>query len=157
VDPCSGLTLIETLMVLLVMGIAATLAVPALHSVFTETKIDSAATWLMGDMRYAQSLAILTQQPHAVVFDPANNAYRLTDQGGTTVQHPLHKKTYQVNFATLEQLRDVDLVSATFGGTSTLTFGALGAPQSGGTVTLSLSGRQRVIAVIYPTGRVVVQ
>lgn len=153
----SGLTLIEVLMVLLLMSIAATLALPSITNVITEAKIDSAASWVIGDIRYAQSLAIQTQQVHTVRFDAANDTYRLIDQDEAIVEHPLRRQAYQVDFDLQGQLKDVDLLSATFGASSDLSFSALGAPQSGGTVTISYAGRQRVITVTYPTGRVVVQ
>jgi prepilin-type N-terminal cleavage/methylation domain-containing protein len=152
-----GLTLVETMMVLLLMGIAATLALPSFNNLLLETKIDSAAAWLLGDIRYAQSLAIRTQQTHTIAFDAANEAYRLIDQNGVMVQHPLTRQGYQVNFGTLRQFQGIDLLTATFGASSDLSFNSLGAPQSSGTVTLSYAKRQRQITVISPTGRVTVQ
>jgi type II secretion system protein H len=154
----NGFTFIETLMVVLLMGIVATLAVPALDSAFTETKIDAVTVWIIGDIRYAQSLAIRTQQLHSVIFDPANDAYRLADKDGTTIQHPLTKQAYQVNFTTQARWQGIDLVSTTFaGGTNTVIFDSLGAPQSAGIVTLRFAGQQRLISVASPTGRVLYQ
>jgi type II secretion system protein H len=154
----NGFTFIETLMVVLLMGIVATLAVPAVDSVLTGEKIDAAAASVVGDIRYAQSLAIRTQKLHSVIFNPANDTYRLTDQAGTTVQHPLTKQAYQVSFVTQERWQGIDLVSTTFaGGTNTVTFDSLGAPQSAGVVTLGFAGKQRLISVVHPTGRVTYQ
>ena len=152
----SGLTLVEAMMVLLLIGIVATLAVPSLDGVFTQTRIDAAATWLIGDIRYAQSLAIHTQQSHTVKFDATTEEYRLVDQNGTMVQHPLTRQEYRVSFGSLSQLQGIDLLAATFGASNNLSFDALGAPQNGGTVTLSYANRQRTITVTYPTGRVLV-
>jgi type II secretion system protein H len=154
----NGFTFIETLIVVLLMGVATTLAVPALDSAFTETKIDTVTALIVGDIRYAQSLAIRTQQLHSVIFNPANDTYRLVNQGGTTIQHPLTKQAYQVNFVTQARWHGIDLVSTTFaGGTNTVTFDSLGAPQSAGIVTLHFTGKQRLISVAHPTGRVVYQ
>ncbi|GIX45902.1 MAG: hypothetical protein KatS3mg131_0113 [Candidatus Tectimicrobiota bacterium] len=152
-----GLTLVETLLVVLLLGLAATLAVPALEGVLVERRLDDAAGWLVADLRYAQSLAIKTQQPHQVVFDAAGDSYSLTDQSGTVVLHPLTRQAYVVDFDAQRQFQGIDLQAAAFGGSSTLVFDALGAPQSGGTVILSYAGRQRVIAVRYPTGSIGVQ
>ena len=110
----NGFTFIETLIVVLLMGIVATLAVPAVDSVLTGEKIDAAAAAVVGDIRYAQSLAIRTQKLHSVIFNPANDTYRLTDQAGTTVQHPLTKQAYQVSFVTQARWQGIDLVLTTF-------------------------------------------
>jgi prepilin-type N-terminal cleavage/methylation domain-containing protein len=149
-----GLTLVEMMLVLLLLGITTTLALPAFDSVRRETKLDGAAAWLLGDIRYAQSLAIHTQQTCTIAFDPVNESYRLLDQNGVLVQHPMTRQSYQVNLKTMQQFQGIDLVSATFGASSNLSFGTLGAPQTGGTVTLSYANRQRVITVIYPSGRI---
>lgn len=153
----SGLTLVEILMVLLLMGVVLALAAPSFTNVFVEASIDSAAAWVIGDVRYAQSLAIRTQQTHSVEFDAANDTYRVVDQDGVVVPHPLSKQQYLVAFASRRQLAGVDLVSASFGGASQVSFDALGAPQSGGAITLSYADRQRVISIVYPTGRVTLQ
>ena len=152
-----GLTLVETMLVLLLLGIATTLALPAFDSVRTGAKIDGAAAWLLGDIRYAQSLAIRTQKTCTIAFDPVNETYRLLDQNGIVVQHPLTRQAYQVNFNAMQQFKGIDLVAATFGASSNLSFGTLGAPQTGGVVTLRYANRQRAINVLYPSGRIVLQ
>jgi len=152
-----GLTLVEVTLVLLLLGIATTLALPAFDSARTAMKIDAAAAWLLGDIRYAQSLAIRTQKTCTIAFDPVNETYRLLDQSGVVVQHPLTRQAYQVNFNAMQQFQGIDLVAATFGASSDLSFGTLGAPQTGGAVTLGYANRQRAINVIYPSGRTVVQ
>ena len=152
-----GLTVVETLLVLLLLGIAARLALPKFDSVLRETTLDGAVAWLLGDIRYAQSLAIRTQQTCTIAFDTVNESYRLLDQNGAVVQHPLTRQSYQINLKTMSQFQGLDIVSATFGASSTLSFGTLGAPQTGGTVTLSYANRQRLLNVIYPSGRIAVQ
>jgi Tfp pilus assembly protein FimT len=139
------------------MGIAATLAVPSFREVLVESKIDSAAAFLIGDVRFAQSLAIRTQQTHGVAFDSANDEYRVIDQNGATVQHPLTKQLYRVVFGARTPLQGVDMVSALFGASNTVSFDAFGSPQSSGTVTLSYAAKQRSIDVVYPTGRMVIR
>jgi hypothetical protein len=57
----------------------------------------------------------------------------------------------------MQQFRGVDLFTATFGASNNLALGPLGAPQTGGTITLRYANRQRVLNVLYPTGRVVLQ
>ena len=152
-----GFTLVETLIVLLLMSIVATLAVPSFREVVVESKIDSATAFLVGDVRYAQSLAIRTQQTHGVIFDSTHDEYRVVDQNGVTVQHPLTKHLYRVVFGERTQLHGVDVVSALFGASHTVSFDAFGTPQSSGTVILSYADKQRSIDVVYPTGRVVIR
>ena len=62
------------------MGIAAIVAVPVLDNVSTETKLDGAAAWVVGDIRSAQSLAIRIQKTHSVNFNKVAESYRVADQ-----------------------------------------------------------------------------
>src|SRR5689334_24278427 len=67
-------TLIEILVVVVILGIAAAIVVPAIGS-RDDLKTTSAARMIMADLIYAQNRSISQQKKHFVVFDAANETY----------------------------------------------------------------------------------
>jgi prepilin-type N-terminal cleavage/methylation domain-containing protein len=154
-----GFTLIELMIVMLIMAVAAAIAVPMVSSAGS-MQIRSAVNMVAADLEYAKSLAIGTGQRHSMVFDAANEAYHIANAAGTTVAHPVKKGfDYVVSFATDGRLDQVDIVDASFDGTSTVSFDYLGSPYNGagtaltsGVVTLRAAGVTRTVTVEPVTG-----
>ncbi|MFO0493813.1 MAG: Tfp pilus assembly protein FimT/FimU [bacterium] len=71
-----GLTLVEVMVVIALLGIAAALVVPAMGTT-GGLRVQGAIRTIVSDLTFAQSDAIAFQQPRAVVFDLAANSYRL--------------------------------------------------------------------------------
>ena len=130
----AGFTLIELMMVLVILSIAALMAVPMLSSA-ADVQIRAAANRLAADLDYARGLAVTHQQNYSVVFDPATESYSVQDAGGNVIDHPMNPGGFQVDFASDSRLSRVDLAATTFDH-DTITFNYLGAPYSGaGTAT----------------------
>src|SRR5687767_4923700 len=94
-------TLVEILVVVLIIGIAAAVIVPIMGS-RDDLKVKSAARLLMADLIYAQNRAISTQQRHYVIFnDTAPQNYRLATSVTpiVNIEHPVtHDSQYAVTF-----------------------------------------------------------
>ena len=81
-------TLIELVMVLLITGILAVVAVATISNL-AETRVDLAAAKLRSDIRYAQVLAVTTQQRAGIFFDVGANTYTVSLEGPVNVWTPV--------------------------------------------------------------------
>lgn len=144
----SGFTLVEMLVVLMVVAIAAAIVLPnAVGS--RDMDAIAAARTLSVDLQYAQNHAITYQKPVTVTFTPASETYTLTNQSGA-LNHPITKSAYTVNLAGQE----VDLVGANFNNKTVVVFDELGAPDNAGTVTLQAGSYVYRVDVAVATGKI---
>lgn len=153
-----GYTLVEVLIVVAILGIAAAVIVPNMLSAGT-LGVQAAARIIVADMLYAQNDAIAQQRTRKVVFDPDNERYVLTDESDTVLTASWisgSANNYVVDFTADNRFEGVVIVSADFGGSTTLEFDALGGPLNGGTVVIEFQGRQYRVTVASFTGRVTV-
>jgi len=152
-----GFTLIEVLVVVVILGIAASVVVPQMLSAGQLT-IQAASRMIISDVLFAQNEAIARQQPRKVVFEVANNAYRLTDENDVMISVGWKGQggNYVVDFDTDSRFAGAQITAVDFDGSNTVAFDELGAPSSGGTVDLSAAGSQYRITVTPFTGRVTV-
>jgi prepilin-type N-terminal cleavage/methylation domain-containing protein len=170
-----GFTLVETLIVLLVLGIVVTLAIPTLQSGFTESKLAAASGEITVALEYAQLVAMTSGgQTRVTIYADSDtilverfevsdeimgnimgNAVEIDEddiEGGdfVTVAHPASRgKEYKIIFADEDRFDGVDIVSTTLPEElgKTVTFNSMGVPSGGGTVTLSLGGNQVILTV----------
>jgi len=154
-----GFTLIELLVVIVILGFAAAIAVPMMSSA-TSFQIRAGANKVAADLEYAKSTAISQGQNHSVVFDTASESYEIQDSTGTVIEDPARpSQNYAVDFANDSRLGSVDIYTALFDGTATVTFDYLGSPFNGtgaalnsGTITLQAGSYDRTITVEPVTG-----
>ncbi len=166
-----GFTMIELMVVLAIIAIAAAIVVPIASSAGT-MQLRSAVTMLAADLEYAKSMAISRGHLYAVVFDKNAESYQIEDLSKSVgdpnriIEHPLKGRSfrYVVNFTTDSRLRDVDIVSASFDGVSAVGFDYLGVPYSvpgagspapllsNGVITLQGGGNRRTVHVEAVTG-----
>lgn len=78
--PTAGLTLIELLIVVAVMGILAGLVLPSSNPSLHD-QLRSAAQILAGDLAYGRSLAVTHNSRYQFTFDPSGNRYILEHSG----------------------------------------------------------------------------
>jgi prepilin-type N-terminal cleavage/methylation domain-containing protein len=149
----AGFTLVELLVVIVILSIAALIAIPMLSSA-GEIQVSSAADMIAADLEYAKSMAVSRQKTYKVIFDSANESYRIEDGNGI-IMHPVNiGKIYELNFKTDNRVNQVKINSVDFGGASQVEFNYLGSPSSGGTVALIAGGKTIVINVEAATGYV---
>lgn len=146
-----GFTLVEVLIVVIILGIAALAAIPMMSSA-GGVQIRSAANVIAADLEYAKSMAISRGQNYAVVFDKNAESYRLEDQNGNVIAHPVKKGfDYVVDLAN-DGLEKVDILDVDFASTSKVTFDCLGSPDNGGTVSLQAGSVTVTVTVETVTG-----
>ena len=130
-----GFTLVELIIVVVILGIAAALVVPMVSNA-ADMQVRSAANRIAADMDYAKGLAITHQRSYSVVFDPANESYEIrVEPAGTgdVIENPLTGNDFVVDFSADSRLSRVNIVSADFDSDSSdaISFDYLGSPYHG--------------------------
>jgi prepilin-type N-terminal cleavage/methylation domain-containing protein len=156
-----GFTLIEMVMVLVLVGTMAALAIPRFAS-FYSIKLDGSIKKVAADIRYCQQMAVSRHDNSRIVFSAANDIYTAEEQlaaggGWSGLTDPFTRVNLIMNFRTDPQYKGIDITSANFNSSSTLQFDWQGVPVSGGSVTFSYMGNSRTIIVANNTGRVIAQ
>ena len=158
----SGFTMIEILIVVVIIAIAAMMAIPMMTSAGS-MQIRSAANMIAADLEYAKSMAISRQKIYAVVFNESTESYQIEDPSGI-IDHPVKKGfKYLINFSNDSRLDKVDIADVDFDPDSshTITFDYLGSPYSGsgtsnplnsGVISLQAGGATAIITVEPVTG-----
>lgn len=150
-----GFTMAELLTVVVIIGIMAAIVIPQAVS-GSDVQALSGARMIAADLEYARDLSISLAKPITVTFDTAAESYNLTNASQAII-HPITKaSTYAVNFKTTSGFSDADILTANFGGLSTVTFDETGAPDRNGQVTLQVKSHLYTIAVSPSTGKVTV-
>ena len=133
-----GMTLIEIILVMVIVGILAATLIPRFDfTISTKASVDGAAYMIASDIRYAQEWAMANRVSKTVTFTNASSVY--TFNPASTGMDPSGQ-----------------LSGATIGTTVTFTFNSLGEPTAGGgsSVTVSAGGITRTITVTQYTGKV---
>jgi len=155
-------TIIEILIVVALLAIVGLIAVPMMSSA-ASIQIQSAAEMIAADLEYAKSMASSRGQSFSVVFDTTTEAYRIKDQNGNVIQHPIKKGfDYVIDFRNDRRLNRVNIVDANFDGTNEVKFDYLGSPYNGnapptplnnsGVISLQAGGINKMIRVEPVTG-----
>lgn len=155
-----GFTLIELVMVIVIVGILAVIAIPRFES-FYAAKLDGAVKKVVSDIRYTQQLAVVRHTDSRIVFDLDNDSYVVEEevpQGSgnwVSATDPFTRATFSVNFTNHSQYKGIDIQDGS--GTRAFQFNWLGESSLGGLVTFVYQGRSRIISITANTGRVSVQ
>ena len=127
----TAFTIVELLVVIVILAIAAALAIPTISSSAT-TQLKSASNMLAGDLEYAKSISISSGRNHTVAFNESAESYSIQDEGGDTIEHPVKKGfDYVVSFSSDSRVGSVEIYDADFDGTNSIKFDYLGSPYDG--------------------------
>lgn len=152
-----GVTLIELLMVMVIVGILAASAVPRLRGLET-VKVSAAAKSLAADIRYVQQYAMTRHLRTRIVFNTANKSYYAQEENATnswvSIKSPFTRGAMTLDFSRDPRYAGVNISSASFGGQPSVTFNWTGSPASGGSVAISFKNVGRTVTVENDTGLV---
>lgn len=137
-----GFTLVEIIIVVVILGIAAALVIPSISNA-ADMQVRSAANRIAADLDYAKNLAITYQSAYSVVFDVSGESYKIQDHIGDPVKNPLTgQSSFIVDFSADSRLSRVNIAAADFDGENAVTFDYLGSPYSGTDTTAPLNSGQ---------------
>lgn len=91
-----GLTLIELLLTIAILGILAAAVIPQLTSDLPE-RLQSAAQVVASDLDYTRSLAVANNSKYRLTFQPAQNRYYLEHSGTNVVLNVLPKSPFRLS------------------------------------------------------------
>ena len=172
-----GFTMIETIMVIVILGILAALTIPRFNS-FYGIKLAGAMKSVVSDIRYVQQFAVSHHADSRIEFDTTANSYRAcycneadgacasgscaSGANWSAIPDPFTRSGLQINFTSDPQYRGIVIAGPNFEGTSALRFNWQGIPKnSGGTnltgegsVKFSYQGNSKTIYVAPATGRI---
>lgn len=97
-----GLTLIELLLTIAVLGILAAVLIPQLSGDLPE-RLSAAAQIISTDLDYARSLAVSNNSTYRITFDPPNNRYYLRHSGPATQFNTLPRSPFRQNDDPVDQ------------------------------------------------------
>ncbi len=131
--------MIELVIVVLIIGILAAVAAPRYLDVLANYRADATIRRIVADLQIAKRRAQQTSTSQTIVFYVSDNRYEITgmsdlDRSSKVYEHRLGEGASQAN-----------LVSASFGGNSTLVFDIYGQPSSAGTIVLNTGGSDLTI------------
>lgn len=172
----AGFSLLELMIVVLILGLVATIALPSLKSGVDQSRLAAATQEIVTALEYARLFALTTGAQSRVTIDHTSDTVRVqrfkntanflgsetelpkaSVEGGSFVAmaHPFSRGTdYTTVFSNEERFEGVDIASFVSGASNFITFGVLGAPSAEATTTLSLGTRQVTITVNGATGTV---
>jgi len=132
-----GFTLVELILVVLILSIAAVIAIPMFSSA-ADIQVRSTANRIAADLDYARGLAITRQKNYAVVFYPASESYDIREAGLSIIKNPLDSKDFLVDLTADHRISGVDIFSANFdtAADNAITFDYLGTPYKGNATPL---------------------
>ena len=149
----AAFTLVELTVTVVVLSILSIAAISLLTSI-PSSELTAVQVRVASAVRYAQELAMTRHTVHGVAFDVAANRFTVYENGNTAdpAKNPATAADFVVQLGT-GKTAGVTLQSASFGGSSTVSFTPDGAPAAGGSVVVAMpAAGTRTVTVLAQTG-----
>ena len=142
----SGLSLLDIVVSVLIIGVLAASAGPRFAGTLEFYRTQTAAERIQIDLNLAREFAISTSSTVLVQFSPATDNYSIPTMS--------HLDSPSLPYAVeIDAAYDAEIVSALLGGDSAIQFDLYGQPDSGGTITVQSGGTLQTVTVDPDTGR----
>lgn len=159
-----GFTLVELIIVMVILAITAMVAIPMITS-GAGFQIRAVANMIAADIEYAKQMAITHGNKYSVVFNKDNDTYKIVDQNGSVIDHPVRTGfDYSVDLTTDSRTDEVDIVDVDFDSTSIVKFDYLGSPYNGsdhslsaGNITLQAGDEEIIVKIESVTGYISIE
>jgi len=170
----AGFTIMEILIVFLLLSIVLMISWPALNAGVDDYRLSAAAEEVVTTLEFAQLIATSGHRTKVIIrvdqdkitvkkfkaginFLGGESQLAAADvEGGTyePVENPMNKGTdYQIILPDDSRFSGVKITASDFDA-DPVTFDSIGTPSKGGTVTLALGNRQRVVTLDAVSGKV---
>jgi len=157
-------TLIELLIVVVILGVAASLVIPNMKST-NVLRVQAAVRTIVADIAEAQADSLAFQNGRAIVFHPSENRYSIVEVKGSSIDEALD--TIRETRLTGDDFGNFAFVSVDFnGGSESLIFDEMGGPVTAaggnsaapnGVIKVTGSDQAFTITVEAYTGRITVK
>jgi len=137
-NPPLGMTLIEVIMVMVIIGILCAVVIPKIgFTISSSASVNGGAYMIASDIRYAQEFAMANRVSKSVIFTSGSSVYTFNPTGNLDPSGRLPS-------------------GVTINNNFTITFNSLGEPTTGGggSVAVSGGGQTKTISVVNYTGKV---
>lgn len=149
--PADGVSLVELVVVVMIMGIVTSIATPMYFHTLARGRVDAAARRLVADLALVQSTAEVSSSSRTIQFSSTGNSYVVA--GLASPDRPTLDYSMQLSATPYF----CDIVSVDCDGDEMLVFNGFGLPDSSATVTIASGHLQRLVVVDPITGKGVVQ
>ena len=142
-------TIIEVLMVVFIIGVISTLAVPRYSNFVAQHRAESAARRIAADIALIRRHARLTSTNQTIQFDVSTNAYVVS--GMSSLDNPAG--FYAVSLADEPYDASISSITLDSNNNGTVTFDGYGVPDTGGSIVIGVGVYSRTIQIDAATGR----
>ena len=142
-------TIIEVLMVVFIIGVISTLAVPRYSNFVAQHRAESAARRIAADIALTRRHARLTSTSQTIQFDVSNDRYVVS--GMSSLDNPAG--FYTVLLTEEPYGASIASVSLDSNDNGTITFDGYGVPNTGGSIVVGVGVYSRTIQIDAATGR----
>ncbi len=137
-----GFTLVELVLVMVITGVLAAIAMPRFAQASANQRLEAAADRVVADLKLASTRARAASAPATMTFDRDAGKYQLDAVAGNAFTVELDEMPYGVTFESVD-----------FGGTTVAAFNAYGMPVNAGSVTL-VNARRSIKIQLFTSGEV---